>query len=176
MRADMHKVIVETSRSGSCVRWSSGDRRFLNSEEAPVKLGMRGRLGRRKWSRDHLGPLKRFLVRQAGRPWNDVYREICAVLDRRSTAQDHVHLHLDDFVAIRTVLIGDVIYEAGYAPVPLERMRQPLYVDPCTGILMRNLEPATRRQKQREQARRAQAELDARRRILSTEEQLGIFT
>src|ERR1700704_6226031 len=41
MRSDMFKVIVERPRKGSRVRWSSGDRRFLNSEDAPPKLGIR---------------------------------------------------------------------------------------------------------------------------------------
>jgi len=36
MRADMHKVIVEAPRSGSRVRWSSGDRRFLNNSPKAV--------------------------------------------------------------------------------------------------------------------------------------------
>jgi hypothetical protein len=168
----MHKVIVEAPRSGSRVRWSTGDRRLLDSEEAPAKLGMRGRLGRGKWSRDHLSPLKRFLVRQAGRPWNDVYSEICAVLDRRSVVQDHVHLHLEQFVAIRTVVIGGEIHEAGYWPTPLDELRQPLYVDPWTGLLMRNLARVNRARRKREAAKRQQAELDARRRVLSPSEQL----
>lgn len=172
MRSDMHKVIVETSRSWSSIRWSGRDRRFLNSEDAPAKLGMRRSVTRAKWSRDHLGPLKRYLVRQAGRRWNDVYSEICAVIDVRSAVQEHVRIHLQDFVAIRTVVIDGEIHEGGYSPTRLADLRQPLYVDPQTGLLMRNLERVSRARKKREAARRYHAELAARRRILSASEQL----
>ncbi len=169
----MFKVIVERPRSGSRVRWSSGDRRFLNSEEAPTKLGMQRGITRGKWSRDHLGPLRRFLVRQAGRPWNDVFAEICAVVDQRSAVQEHVHIHVKDFVAINTGIINGEIHELGrYVPTRLADLGRALYVDPLTGVLMRNMEPVTRRQKRRALEKRSRAELDKRMRILSPQEEL----
>ena len=173
MRADMHKVIVETSRSGSRMRWLKRDRRFLNSEEAPVKLGMHSSVTRSKWNNDHLGPLKRFLMRRAGRAWNDVYSEICAVIDRRSTVQEHVLLHIENFVVLRVARIDGRLYDVGgYRHTPLAELRTPLYVDPETGVLMRNFEYASRTRANREAAKRRAAELLKRRRILSAAEQL----
>ena len=175
MRADMFKVIVERPRSGSRVRWSSGDRRYLNSEDAPPKLGIRRGHLRRKWLNEHLGPLRRFLVRQAGRPWNAVFSEICAVIDNRSTVKQHVRSHIEDFVAIKTKLVDGKIYETGgYSAVytPLSEARQPLYVDPETGVLMRNQERVTRAKIKREQMKRRRAEIESRRRVLSGLEEL----
>jgi hypothetical protein len=173
MRHDMFKVIVEKPRLGSRVRWSTGTRRLLASEDAPVKLGMRaGRHGKR--SRDHLGPLRNFLVRQVGRPWNAVFSEICAVVDRRSTVQQHVLLHISNFVLIDTKLVDGEVCGPGHRSVftPLRDLPEELYVHPETGVLMRNDARILRRQKQREVAKRKQAELDARRRELSPTEQL----
>jgi hypothetical protein len=175
MRADMFKVIVERPRSGSRVRWSSGYRRFLDSEDLPPKVSMqRGRNGG-KWLNENLAPLRRFLVRQAGRPWNDVFSEICQVIDSRSTVKQHVRSHIEDIVAVKTKLVDGEIYETGgYSAVytPLSKANQALYVDPLTGVLMRNMEPVTWRQKQRALENRSRAELDKRMRVLSPQEEL----
>ena len=37
---------------------------------------------------------------QIGRPWNKVFSEICAGIDRRNTVQQHIHQHIRDFIAI----------------------------------------------------------------------------
>lgn len=176
MRADMFKVIVERPRSGSRMRWTGRTRRFLNSEDAPAKIGMRRAHSDRKWLNEHLGPLRKFLGRRVGRPWDVVYSEICAVIDTRSTVKQHVLSHIEDFVAVKTKLVDGKIYEIGsYSAVyvPLSEARQPLYVDPQTGLLRRNEERILRRKKLREEARRRQAETDARRRMLSPTEQLN---
>src|SRR5262249_38041005 len=158
----MHKVIVEKPRSGSRLRWSGGTRRFLGSEDAPAKIGMQR--GRRwgKWSRDHLGPLRKFLGRRVGRPWDAVYGEICAVVDGRSTVQQHVLIHVFSYVIIDTKMVDGVVCGPSYRSVltPLRDLPDPFYVHPESGLLCRNDEFIRHRQKQREQARRKQAELE----------------
>jgi|RhiMethySRZTD1v2_1073278.scaffolds.fasta_scaffold471101_2 hypothetical protein len=171
----MFKVIVERPRSGSRMRWSGRTRRFLNSEDAPSKIGMQRGHGTRKWLNEHLGPLRKFLGRRVGRPWDAVHGEICAVIDTRSTVKQHVLSHIGDFVAVKTKLVEGKLYEIGrYSAVytPLGEARQQLYVDPRTGLLCRNYERILRRRQLREEARRKQAELEARRRVLSPSEQL----
>jgi len=171
----MFKVIVERPRSGSRMRWSGRTRRFLNSEDAPAKIGMQRGHYSRKWLNEHLGPLRKFLGRRVGRPWDSIYSEICAVIDTRSTVKQHVLSHIEDFVAVKTKLVDGKVYEIGsYSAVytPLSDARQPLYVDPQTGVLMRNQERVSWQRKRREEARRRQAEIEARRRILSPTEQL----
>ena len=174
MRSDMFKVIVERPRRGSRVRWSSGDRRYLNSEDAPPKLGMRRGRVVHKWLNENLGPLRKFLARQAGRPWNDVFSEICRTIDNRSTVKQHVRSHIEDFVAIETRLVdGEVCAPTWSGPyTPLRELPEELYVDPLSGVLMRNMERVTYRQKQRERENRRQKELDARLRVLSPLEEL----
>lgn len=176
MRPDMFKVIVERPRWGS--RMHSGDgRQFWNSEDAPSRLGMKRGHPSRKWLNENLAPLRRYLVRQAGRPWNDVYSEICAVIDTRSTVKQHVRSHIPDFVAIDTKLIGGEICVSSYgwrgsAHVPLRDVTAPLYVHPASGLLMRNAERIAYVARRRAAAKRKQAEVEARRRILSPREQL----
>jgi hypothetical protein len=174
MRKDMFKVIVERPRHGSRVRWSSGDRRFLNSEDAPPKLGMKRGHRTFKWLNEHLGPLRRFLGRQVGRLWNDVFSEICQAIDARSTVKQHVRSHIEDFVAIETRLVDGEICAptwSGGTYTPLRELREELYVDPQTGVLMLNLERISRRQKLRAVEKRSRAELDKRVRVLSPQEE-----
>ena len=44
----------------------------------------------RKNFRDKLGPARRWLERQVGRPWNAVFSELCATFDTRTVAGRHV--------------------------------------------------------------------------------------
>lgn len=173
MRSDMFKVIVERPRSGSRAPWPSGYRRELDSEDLPSKIGMRPRRWS-KWLNENLAPLRRFLVRQAGRAWNDVFSEICQTIDNRSTVKQHVRGHIEDFVAIRTALVEGRIYvKDDYGRFEsLHKVNQVLYVDPASGVLMRNFEPITRRQEQRAQAKREQVEQEKRMRALSPAQEL----
>ncbi len=52
-----------------------------------------------KQFRDKLGPAKRWLAAQVGRPWDKVYAELCATFDTRTIAGAHVvHSHMLDWV------------------------------------------------------------------------------
>jgi hypothetical protein len=170
----MFKVIVERPRWGSRMRSGYG-RQFWNSEDVPSHLGMKRGHPSRKWLNENLAPLRRYLVSQAGRPWNSVFSEICAAIDTRSTVKQHVRSHIADFVAINTKLIDGEIFACGtYVTeyVPLRDLNAPLYVDSETGVLHRNTERITFKERSRREAKRKQAEIDASRRILSPFEQL----
>ena len=136
MREDMYKVIIDVGRSGSWMkhrRQKKGDIELLSG-----KMGMRRHAkggGRWKWQRDRLQPLRRYLMKQAGRPWNKVYNEICATLDVRSTVKDHVKLHLEDFVNREVILQRDGSFADQCTYWSDRDWRQPLYVDPRDGIL-----------------------------------------
>src|SRR5258708_10574361 len=101
MRKDMAKVIVERPRRGGDGRVN---RRPIPWEDAPKQESV-GRshvlTGRDKSLSDNLAPLRRYLERQVGRPWNKVYSEICAKLRRDSPLQRHLLSHIEDFVAIK---------------------------------------------------------------------------
>lgn len=99
MREGMAKVIVERPRVGD---WPPRKGRAVPLEDLPEREGMRCRFrgwGRRKELNENLKPLKRYLEKQVGRPWDKVYAEICRWLKPTSTVQQHVRHHLADFVA-----------------------------------------------------------------------------
>lgn len=114
MRADMDKVLVERPRLGRrrAQRWPGKGyrkrvRKALDAGDAPPpREGMRATYGHgTKSFNEHLGPLRRFLNSNVGRPWDAVYSEICAVVDRDNVVQKHILTHLFDYVTVRTVLI-----------------------------------------------------------------------
>ena len=81
---------------------------------------------------EHLGPLRRYLDSQVGRPWDKVFSEICAHIDRSSAVQDHVRDHVEDYVTVHVILIDGVLChgEGGYSyGKPLSQMHyKPWYV------------------------------------------------
>jgi hypothetical protein len=154
MRADMAKVIVERPRLKirTC-RTPKGYRRRLRrygEEGPPSREGIKAMWqGRTKALNEHLGPLRRYLDRQVGRPWDKVFSEICAHIDRDSAVQDHVRDHVEDYVATRVVLIDGVLCEGGGGwtryGTPLHELRYRLwYVCPRTGLL-RRVKPTRRK-------------------------------
>ena len=113
MRSDMAKVIVERPRIGSSMRGKSkGYRRTLQrlgDEGLPSREGIkRCHRGQTKWLNEHLGPLRRYLDSQVGRPWNKVFSEICAHIDRSSAVQDHVRDHVAEYVATHVIEVNGV--------------------------------------------------------------------
>jgi hypothetical protein len=147
MRPDMAKVIVERPRVGSRTRGAAkGYRRALKRmgiEGAPRGEGMKRRhRGGTKFLNEHLGPLRRYLDAQVGRPWDKVFSEICAHIDRASAVQDHVRDHVADYVVTDVVLIDGIACsgEGGRCyGQPLHEMswRRRWYVCPRTGLLRR---------------------------------------
>jgi hypothetical protein len=175
MREDMFKVIVERPRRGSRMRTREG-RIFRASEEVSPKLGMKRGYLDRKWLNENLSPLKRWLESQANRPWDKVYSELCANIDRRNTVQEHIFAHIDNFVERETLLIEGKIYarSRGYNSrvQPIKDSRATLYVHPVTGILLGNRHRVSLvrfKKKREEEARKA---LAARRRDIGAFEQL----
>lgn len=165
MRNDMYKVIVERPRD-----WKGGDRlaaRLRDDLDGPTHLGMRaGYAGR--FLNENLSPLRRYLRAQVGRPWDKVFSEISAGIDRRNTVQQHIHQHIDEFIAIRVGVRGDRLIDLGsLSSYRFGELRQQLYVDPRTGLIRINKNYRTWRQQIDEGREQEQAQLIARRRILS---------
>jgi hypothetical protein len=101
MRPDMYKVIVERPRRGKRMRPLAI--RFRNNLNSPVHLSMRTGYDYRELNED-LQPLRRYLHAQVGRSWDKVFSEICATIDRRNAVQQHIHQHIDQFIATRVGL------------------------------------------------------------------------
>ncbi len=138
MRSDMFKVIVERPRRSKHNHAQAARRR--DDPDGPRQLGMRAGYGRPSLN-ENLMPLQRFLRAQIGRPWNKVYSEISAGIDRRNTVQQHIFAHLDDMIATQVERRdGRWVDLKGKNPY-FQRMgvlRQPLYVDPRTGLIRAN--------------------------------------
>jgi len=133
MRKDMAKVVVECPRLNHYAE-SNVKGRKLDFDDMPYCEGMKA--GRRRgWNRksfsENLNPLRRYLERQVGRLWNDVFSEICENINPNSTVQQHVRSHIFNFVEINT-------YRGNDGNVHAEGTRyffHDLYVDPDDGIL-----------------------------------------
>jgi hypothetical protein len=137
MRVDMAKVIVERPRLGSRLASKKpGYRRSLQKcalVDLPRKEPLCGRWrGRQRSLNEHLGPMRRFLRSQVGRPWNKVHQDLCEHVSFDNAVQKkHVLTHVFDFVTRHVTLIDGR---------PHARHRWPLregqmYVCPQTGLL-----------------------------------------
>jgi hypothetical protein len=127
MRRDMAKLLVERARFGG-EPGRPGRRPRGDPEDLPKSESMRRRyiLARSDKSlNEYFGPLRGYLLRQVGRPWNKVYSEICQHANRGNAVQHHLREHIADFVSVG-VPIG-----------PERRAGVMLYVHPRTGILRR---------------------------------------
>jgi hypothetical protein len=166
MREDMYKVIVERPRRGK-----EGDAfaaRLRNDFDGPTRLGMRAGYGYRSLN-ENLAPLRRYLRAQVGRPWNKVFSEICAGIDRRNTVQQHIHQHIRDFIAIDVdVREGQLVDLADRWRLlaPDSGISQELYVDPRSGLIRMNKSFGSWRHTYAERCKREHAEIAMRRRVV----------
>ncbi len=93
MRPDMHRVIISRPRRNRGPSYKSFRRtdRQADPESLPFHESMTGRYGYgRKSQTDLLGPLRKWARKQVGRPWDDVFSEVCAAVDNRTIAGHHL--------------------------------------------------------------------------------------
>jgi hypothetical protein len=141
VRPDMAKVLVERPRSGGrCI--GKGYLKTLQRtpiEELPGREGIKERWrGGSKWLTDLLGPLRRFLRSNVGRPWNLVHSEICVQLRRAFPERENLIRHVYNYVERDVNLVDGVPCHRGgmLHGTPLRRRYGPeFYVCPRTGLL-----------------------------------------
>ena len=103
MRKDMKKVIISRSRkSGDCHKVrkkinisdlnEDGDIDDLYPNKISAKKDAVGPKGYPKTQTDLLGPMRRYLQKQVGRPWNEIWSEICE--DNQDFMGDHLKGHI----------------------------------------------------------------------------------
>lgn len=140
MRSDMRKVIVERPRRGSWKPNEKTARRLSAAETVAAATDpddfdggpRRPHFERGKHLNENLAPLRRYLEKQVGRPWDKVYGEVLQGIDTRSAIGLHVLQHVPDFVWIETMLVnGQVVCLRWNGAHPVSG----LYVDPRTGLL-----------------------------------------
>lgn len=97
MRSDMKKVLTERPRHGS---WQGQRRvrapaaRLWDGEDGFEDAEHPGRPLRTRYFSDLIGPLRKWLRRQVGRPWDKVWSEICAQVDAESVSGLHLRDHV----------------------------------------------------------------------------------
>lgn len=134
MREDFHKVIIERPRWGSRMRnlktaWSAGgydpDRDYAPPAITSKKIV-------RKHFSDRLGPLKRYLQTQVGRPWSKIEGEFRKSMDTTTIIGRHLWDHARRMVC-RDVRIGPDGRPFSLRGYPV----RDFYVHPRTGLLLR---------------------------------------
>ena len=90
-----------------------------------------------KWFSDCLGPLYQWLQSHVGEYWDDVYSELCQILDITTLSGRHIVSHVWGYVERNVVFIDGVPYgkTRRYTNYPLGYGYKTLYVHPETGIL-----------------------------------------
>lgn len=182
MRKDMSKVIVERPRLG---RKAAGLRRgrtaaLEDDDGEPIRAARSARApkkdrpDRTKALNENLAPLRRFLGKQVGRPWDKVYSEIAENLKVTSTVQQHVRDHLEDFVAVITRMkAGEVMCASRWGGErALESDYRRFYVHPRTGLLKENQHYLGWSARERARRRAAEKERAARLREIDPKTQL----
>lgn len=146
MRQDFHKVVIERPRSGRGIApyYKRVERRILNSfdEEDWIdqsSINSKRYRKERKDLSDLLGPLKRYLRKAVGRPWNDVYSEIVKGLPS-GMHRDHILSHVLQMVEINTAFLEGKIVGSAHSRFWSMRGKdvEGLFVHPGTGKLAYN--------------------------------------
>lgn len=141
MREDMKYVVIEKGRRGGGGKENRTRPRRKGEEWEgfPKHEGMRRPYGyNTKDQTDRLGPLRGYLRKQVGKPWDKVYADICRNLDFRSVLGFHIQSHLLGEVdgLTRQVEIRDGVpyTRFGHSESSFFRVSR-LYVHPRTGLL-----------------------------------------
>lgn len=143
MRPDMKQVIIERPRVGG-----KGYRPKppIFDDDAPKRGKMKpcdARYEDRKEQTDLLGPLRRFLRSNVGRPWNDIWSEICQ--HNQDHMGQHLRNHVEGFVYLNvTRQDGNLYSDTGYR---INSWSSVFYVDPDDGILRFIPKPPRKRTK-----------------------------
>ena len=158
MRSDLNKQLCEHERYGSSNGFSEvrhnknfeADTYYTN-EDREDSVGMLGHsresmkhryaiTGRGKEFSENFAPLWGAIRKNVGRPWDKVYSDICKVFDKRSVINQHILLHLFDFVETKTYLNenNNVMIRMNYGSDTDLHGGGEYYVHPRTGLLCKN--------------------------------------
>ncbi len=142
MRPDFPQLLCERPRGGRYHFFKNRrEKPRYPTDDLPKQAGIKPRNVSHKHLGEYLSPLRRFLLKQVGRPWNKVKSEIGQICPRQNPVLEHVYTHLDGFIETKVQIIDGKPYElypGGYQPVEARgTWRTGLYVDPRDGIIKR---------------------------------------
>lgn len=161
MREDMSKVVIERPRYGHSrpsmktglriTRYDPEDEYEDSPQRMPASRN-RQKGGGKSFS-DLLGPLRRYLRSNVGRPWDKVYSEMKQHLDSRKTTGRHIFEHVEREVALDCYIGKDgKVYQhsRSWQSYPVEG----LYVHPRTKLLCWKQPRSRRHQRLEREAQR----------------------
>jgi len=143
MKEHFEKLLTEQERAGSkmpSAKWGGRVKVEDSDSEYEKQAG-----GLQPWSRhrnqdnksltDVLSPLRGYLRKNVGRPWDEVYSEICWGMDKRTTTGAHIFTHLWQYVERYTFMgeDGKVKYLNRYGGKVVDV--DEWYIHPVTGLL-----------------------------------------
>jgi hypothetical protein len=145
MRRDVSKVVFERQRRGSSEKsqktrlklnpgcdYFSGDFDWGVTHYSSARHRQEGHGNFSKSKNESYRSFHQFLRKSVGRLWDNVYSEICSVLDDRTYADNCVLRSLKWNVKQNIIMVDGVPYERIYGHFwPCNG----LYIDPATGIL-----------------------------------------
>jgi hypothetical protein len=163
MRRDLNKVLVERER----VRSSSGFKDVRGFKEPkpaagiqawpfkgesssphPFKEGMKKPYQKKVWKKEfseNLNPLYGVIRKNVGQHWDKVYSQLSKNFDKRSVINQHILIHLFQFVEVNTFMHnGKVCYTnlAAYSMnkgiTPITESGAEYYVHPISRVLLKN--------------------------------------
>ncbi len=136
MRPDMQRVLIDCYRGGLRIKSNrSGKPRVQQYPDADSDAGPhRPKRLRTRWFSDNLGPLRRWLRAQVDRPWNIVWSELCASVDRDTMAGQHLLEHVFSEIELHCRMDGRVALKSANRSWRGGRV-EGLYVHPRTGLL-----------------------------------------
>jgi hypothetical protein len=146
MRSDMGRVVIERPRYGSSqrspkIRHFRGQVDRHGDYDGPVRLpSSRGKIEgfaatiEGKNFTDRLGPLRRYLQKNVGRPWDKIYGEARAALTTGGWGVEHV-FHAHFLREVDRDVFRDTDGQLISRRYGVDRKVAGFYVDPRTGLL-----------------------------------------
>lgn len=145
MREDMSRVVTERPRRGGDGGKSIPAKGYKKRQkktpldEQPRREKITAPYGwDTKEFSDLIGPLRGYLNKQVGRPWDKIWSEVCANLRITSVSQSHIRDHVEMEVEKNVVMVGKVPYPSSnrrWARDGYPLSGDQLYVNPNTGLL-----------------------------------------
>ena len=138
--------VIECYRRGSRLRKPPAYKKYIQKlglDHVPQKESIEfihKISSRRKDFNDDLQPLIRFISSNIRRPWDKVYSELCAKLDKRTVSGLHVFNHIFDFVHLHVEIRDKKVwyFRHGEKWELTSHEKWPrFYVHPKTGILLK---------------------------------------
>lgn len=122
------ETFVETDDEGNKIYLTDEVEKKANRRKIPISRS-------EKILNDYLAPLKGWLIKQAGRPWNKVFSELSQMFPAGVHAE-HIKGHVKGYVETNPIFkdgipCHNLTYARSYLPVSQEN----LYVDPNDGLL-----------------------------------------